>query len=165
MRRGGGQIDDISRRKFLSRAIVLIGGAVAAAIGVPAIAYVTAPTRQQAAGEGLVGLGPAASVEVGVPTLLKATVERQTGWLTDTQELSVFVTTDNGVDFVALSNICTHLGCRVRWVGDQGEFFCPCHNGVFSADGAVVSGPPPRPLDRYDTVVQDGQLFIDTQGT
>ena len=48
-----------------------------------------------------------------------------------------------------MSNICTHLGCRVRWVSGQEEFFCPCHDGVFDIDGNVVSGPPPRPLEAF----------------
>jgi Rieske Fe-S protein len=59
-----------------------------------------------------------------------------------------------------MSNICTHLGCRVRWIADQESFFCPCHNGVFDAQGSVVSGPPPRPLDRYEVKVEGDQLFV-----
>jgi Rieske Fe-S protein len=59
-----------------------------------------------------------------------------------------------------MSNICTHLSCRVRWVAERGQFFCPCHNGVFDKEGLVVSGPPPRPLDRYEVKVEGDQLFI-----
>jgi Rieske Fe-S protein len=91
---------------------------------------------------------------------MKATVERRSGWLVDSQELSVFVSTDNGQDFTALSNICTHLGCRVRWVADQAGFFCPCHTAIFAADGSVVTGPPPRPLDAFETKVEEGTIFI-----
>jgi Rieske Fe-S protein len=91
---------------------------------------------------------------------MKATVERRSGYLTESQEISVFVSTENGTDFVAFSNVCTHLGCRVRWVEERHEFFCPCHNGVFAADGTVLAGPPPRPLDRFETKVEDGQIFI-----
>jgi Rieske Fe-S protein len=72
----------------------------------------------------------------------------------------VYVLTENGRDFVAMSNICTHLGCRVRWITEREQFYCPCHNGVFDREGNVVSGPPPRPLDRYETKVEEGQLFI-----
>ena len=68
--------------------------------------------------------------------------------------------TDNGRDFLAMSNICTHLGCRVRWIADQEQFFCPCHNGVFDKDGTVVSGPPPRPLDRYEVKVEGETVYI-----
>ena len=72
----------------------------------------------------------------------------------------MFVTTEDGSDFTVLSNICSHLGCRVRWVDDEGSFFCPCHNAVFGANGEVVSGPPPRPLDRFESMVEEGQLLF-----
>jgi menaquinol-cytochrome c reductase iron-sulfur subunit len=37
---------------------------------------------------------------------------------------------------------------------------CPCHSSVFSVDGAVISGPAPRPLDRYETKVENGKLLL-----
>jgi Rieske Fe-S protein len=70
------------------------------------------------------------------------------------------VYTENGRDFIAMSNICTHLGCRVRWVAERQEFFCPCHNGVYDKLGNVVSGPPPKPLDRYAVKVEDDQIMV-----
>ena len=97
---------------------------------------------------------------MGTPTLFKTTIKRQTGWITNEEELSVYVVTDNGRDYIALSNICTHLGCRVRWITDRDEFFCPCHNGVFDKVGKVVSGPPPRPLNQYETKIVDDQILI-----
>jgi Rieske Fe-S protein len=39
-------------------------------------------------------------------------------------------------------------------------YICPCHNGHFSIDGEVISGPPPRPLDVYATKIEDGLLYI-----
>jgi Rieske Fe-S protein len=60
----------------------------------------------------------------------------------------------------ALSTVCPHLGCRVRWEADRQRFFCPCHNGVFDREGRVVSGPPPRPLDRYDVETVDGCVYL-----
>jgi nitrite reductase/ring-hydroxylating ferredoxin subunit len=83
-------------------------------------------------------------VELGTPTLFRATVEQQTGWIVNQQEVGVYVLTENGRDYVSMSNICTHLGCRVRWIEDQGRFFCPCHNGVFDAQGSVLPAPPDR---------------------
>jgi Rieske Fe-S protein len=59
-----------------------------------------------------------------------------------------------------MSNVCTHLGCRVRWSADRKQFFCPCHNGVFDQNGTVVSGPPPKPLNRYEVKVENDQLSI-----
>ena len=44
--------------------------------------------------------------------------------------------------FQAFSSTCPHLGCKVRWEAGAARFFCPCHNGVFNADGVAISGPP-----------------------
>lgn len=42
----------------------------------------------------------------------------------------------------AFNSTCPHLGCRVHWEADRQRFFCPCHNGVFNADGVATEGPP-----------------------
>ena len=44
--------------------------------------------------------------------------------------------------FKAFSSVCPHLGCRVHWEEEKQEFFCPCHQGVFNAEGLAISGPP-----------------------
>ncbi|MCK4535525.1 MAG: Rieske (2Fe-2S) protein [Desulfuromonadales bacterium] len=62
--------------------------------------------------------------------------------------------------FVALSAVCTHLGCVVQWQEDQGQFLCPCHGGRFSEDGAVVSGPPPEPLETLPVVLEGDQILV-----
>ncbi|MFC2173068.1 ubiquinol-cytochrome c reductase iron-sulfur subunit [Acidobacteriota bacterium] len=49
----------------------------------------------------------------------------------------------------ALDAKCTHEGCTVTYRGDEGLIWCACHNGKFGVDGRVISGPPPRPLDRF----------------
>jgi menaquinol-cytochrome c reductase iron-sulfur subunit len=149
----------LSRRDFMKAAITGIGGLIGAAIGLPAIAYIIGPALQQNTDD-WIRLGSVNKVELNMPTLFKTTIERQTGWINAEEEFSAYVLTTNGQDFIVMSNICTHLGCRVRWIPDQDGFFCPCHNGVFSRDGNVVSGPPPRPLDRFEARVEDGILFV-----
>jgi len=85
----------------------------------------------------------------------------QDGWYTARRTGRVMVR-KQGSDFVVLSTVCTHVSCSVNWVPEQKQFFCPCHAGVFDAEGKVVSGPPPRPLQRYETQVNaaTGQLEI-----
>jgi Rieske Fe-S protein len=61
---------------------------------------------------------------------------------------------------VVFNSRCTHLGCTVRWDEGRKLFLCACHGGTFYPDGRVKAGPPPRPLDRYHTKVEDGQLFV-----
>ena len=150
----------VSRKEFMSIATVAIGGLISALLGIPAIAYLIAPARKPSGEEAWIQLGATSKVELGMPTLFKTKVERQTGWILSEEELSVYVLTDNGRDFVAMSNICTHLGCRVRWISDEQQFFCPCHNAQFDKNGDVVAGPPPKPLNRYEVKVEDDQLYV-----
>lgn len=150
----------LKRRGFLGVATWAIGGLISAGLGIPAVAYIIGPAIQRDQEQEWIRIGSTSKVELGTPTLFKAKIERQTGWIVNEEELSVYALTDNGRDFIVMSNICTHLGCRVRWVSSQEQFFCPCHNAVFDKDGTVVSGPPPRPLDRYEVKVEDGQLYL-----
>ncbi len=152
--------DQLGRRNFLAIAIGAIGAVIGVVIAIPAVAYVVGPALKRKTSEDWVRLGPTSKVELGTPTLFKTTIERQTGWIVTEEELSIYILTEDGRDYIALSNICTHLGCRVRWITDQGQYFCPCHNAAFDKIGLVVSGPPPRPLDRYETKVEDDQLYI-----
>jgi Rieske Fe-S protein len=154
------QEKEINRRSFLSLATWSIAGLIGAGLSVPAIAYLVGPALKQEAAQNWLRLGPSSKVDLSTPTLFKVTIQRQTGWILNEEEFSVYILTENGRDYIAMSNICTHLGCRVRWISDQESFFCPCHNAVFSKDGSVVSGPPPRPLDRYEVKVEEDQLFV-----
>jgi menaquinol-cytochrome c reductase iron-sulfur subunit len=152
--------DQLSRRNFLAIATGAIGGFIGIVLAIPAVAYVVGPALQRRTAENWVRLGPTSKVELGNPTLFKTVVESQTGWIVTEEEISIYILTEDGRDYIALSNVCTHLGCRVRWITDQGQYFCPCHNAAFDKIGLVVSGPPPRPLDRYETKVEDDQLYI-----
>jgi menaquinol-cytochrome c reductase iron-sulfur subunit len=149
----------LGRRNFMKVAIASIGGLIGAAFGLPAIPYIMGPALQKET-DSWIQLGSISKVELNIPTLFKKTIETQTGWISTEEEISVYVLTSNGQDYVVMSNVCTHLGCRVRWIPEEDSFFCPCHNGVFAKDGTVVAGPPPRPLDQFESKVEDGVIFI-----
>ena len=149
----------VSRRDFMKATIATLGGIIGAAIGAPAVAYLIGPA-QKSEDTDWIRLGSVNKVELNIPTLFKTTIETQTGWVKEEEEFSVYVLTENGRDFTIMSNVCTHLGCRVRWIDDQDRFFCPCHNAAFARDGSVSDGPPPRPLDRFESMVEDGILFV-----
>ena len=89
----------------------------------------------------------------------------------------VFVFKERG-GFYAISAICTHLGCTIKFspfsqpqeITVDGEarmadfeFRCPCHGSVFNADGSVNDGPAPGPLAWHPLEVspEDGQLLVD----
>lgn len=63
---------------------------------------------------------------------------------------------------LALSDECTHQKCTVDYLLERRVIFCPCHGAQFSAIGAVLAGPAPRPLDRFTATVQDGHVIVDT---
>ena len=68
-----------------------------------------------------------------------------------------------GGEFVALSNICPHLGCKVHYRAAEQRFVCPCHQGVFDATGQPISGPPKQEnmaLKRQEVVVRSGAVYI-----
>ncbi len=71
-----------------------------------------------------------------------------------------------GGEVVALSQKCTHLGCRVPWCESSSAFECPCHGSVFNRAGEYRAGPAPRGMDRHPIEVgTDGLIYIDTGST
>jgi cytochrome b6-f complex iron-sulfur subunit len=63
----------------------------------------------------------------------------------------------NDGKIVALSVICTHLGCVPTWLLAEQKFKCPCHGSGFYPNGVNFEGPAPRPLERY-------KIFMDPTG-
>jgi Rieske Fe-S protein len=67
-------------------------------------------------------------------------------------------------EFVAFDRACTHAGCQVDVAADRRSFHCPCHDGRFDArTGAVLGGPPPRPLNRIPIRVSGEEVMPASQ--
>lgn len=60
----------------------------------------------------------------------------------------ILVETPEG-ELRAFSAVCTHLNCTVQYRGDTSQIWCACHNGIYDLGGNVVSGPPPRALEKF----------------
>jgi cytochrome b6-f complex iron-sulfur subunit len=60
----------------------------------------------------------------------------------------IVVRTADG-DVRAFSAVCTHLDCTVQFRTDTSQLWCACHNGMYDLGGNVVSGPPPRGLEKF----------------
>ncbi len=66
----------------------------------------------------------------------------------DSDEPAILIRLASG-EFVAYKQRCTHLSCPVHFSAEVNRIECPCHNGAFdAATGAVLAGPPPRPLPK-----------------
>lgn len=60
----------------------------------------------------------------------------------------------------AFSVVCTHLGCRVQWDQQEGNFLCPCHMGRFDTAGEVIAGPPPTPLPSFPVRLDRDAVYV-----
>lgn len=82
-----------------------------------------------------------------------------------------------GNAFYAISGVCSHLGCTVKYTPfrqekelnvrdlsfrSKGEFHCPCHGSKFYDEGTNYTGPAPRPLQWFQLEIspEDGQLIV-----
>jgi menaquinol-cytochrome c reductase iron-sulfur subunit len=151
--------NDVSRRSFMVRTIIaifaFIGAGLGAALG--GFGIIPALAKREA---GWSDAGVVADLVVGRPEERRYSELVKSGWQTEKQDRTIWIVkkTDNSV--VAYSSNCTHLGCGYRWVAAQQRFACPCHGSYFDINGAVLSGPAPRPLDTLPTRVENNRLLV-----
>lgn len=158
--------ETVTRRALFTGGAMAAGGIATAAIGLPALGFALGPVFADAA-EGEfqeVGSTDAFSPDAYVPaviTLPEAANAGQAGKTTIyVRETAPSDTNSLGQPYIAISTRCTHLGCPVRYVTASQRFICPCHGGVYGSDGEVVGGPPVRPLDRFETAVEEGRVLV-----
>ena len=147
------------RRRVMAWGSIAIAGYVATLIGVPVLGFIVAPLFRAPPYQWR-AVGAVNTFAIGSTVLVKyensgafswgGAIEQTAAWLRRTSELS----------FTAFSINCTHLGCPVRWEPDANLFFCPCHGGVYYADGTVASAPPPRRLSEYPVRINNGQVEV-----
>ena len=136
--------EDVTRREF---ARYLVAGAGAMAAGNVGLALWT-QLRSVNTGEprAIVALD---AVAVGETHLFRYPTEDDPAVLVRLADREV----------VAFSQKCTHLGCVVFYEAEESRWHCPCHEGNFEArTGAVISGPPTRPLGRIDLEIRDDDV-------
>jgi len=108
----------------------------------------------------MIEIADVGALEAGRPREIVYFRKRVDGWKSTKEKTTVWVVKNASGEVVAFDPACTHLACAYHWEDGQKEFLCPCHSSVFTVDGKVVSGPAPRPLDRYVTKIEGGKLLI-----
>jgi len=148
-----------TRRRFYEAVIIGAQAIIGAALAIPAVAYLLSPPKPHRESDWIEAtdistLNPRSPVEV---SFRKSRVD---GWKVTTGKETAWVVkmADNSV--VAFGPQCTHLGCAYHWEEGKSEFICPCHTSLFSIDGKVISGPAPRPLDRFETKIEGTKLML-----
>jgi menaquinol-cytochrome c reductase iron-sulfur subunit len=175
----------IARRQLLSRVSLGLGAAGGVALGVPMVGFVVgplfkglgkAPPSADAAEWRDVGKlqgnhlmvtaddGTVAAVDFAPGTTLESPVIFEDAsslpWSGVTGRTAAYLRRVSDTECIAFAINCAHLGCPVRWLPKAGLFMCPCHGGVYYADGSVAAGPPPHALPRYPVQIKDGRVLI-----
>ncbi|SPF49431.1 quinol--cytochrome-c reductase, Rieske (2Fe-2S) iron-sulfur subunit [Candidatus Sulfopaludibacter sp. SbA4] len=153
------ETEGTTRRSFYIGAIYGIWGIIAAALGLPAAAYLLLPPKVRKENEWF-EIGDVSKLAPESPVEMTFRRNRVDGWKIISEKSTAWVVKEANHQVVAFGPQCTHLGCAYHWEESKNEFLCPCHSSVFAVDGKVVSGPAPRPLDRYETKIQGNRLLI-----
>ena len=130
-------------RKIVTAGFAFITAAIAGLVGAVAAPRTQPAPRRWRRAASLFDL----PTDQPMPAVL--TERHADGWYETSKPLRIFIDRE-GDGYRAFSAVCQHLGCSVRWDAAKKQFLCPCHGGVYDRDGRVVSGPPPRPLERLN---------------
>jgi menaquinol-cytochrome c reductase iron-sulfur subunit len=171
----------VDRATFLSVATIGVGGLIGAAVTLPVLGFAVLPSFE---GDGVkthdVNLGPITNFPEGeyvIATFMDdpnaGEVSRRTAFIRNNGR-----TNDGVPSFTAIYSRCVHLGCPVQPNGPIDEnakkvvngvelrpvlaasFGCPCHGGLYDAEGNRSAGPPVRSLDRFEFSIVNGDLIL-----
>jgi quinol---cytochrome c reductase iron-sulfur subunit, bacillus type len=150
----------VSRRWFLLKASIALNGVVGLALAYPILRYLFSPARSDADYKSWVKLGPISDFPDGQTRLAYFKNPYARSWDGQTDNVACYVRSTGGKEFQVFAVNCAHLNCPVRWFPESQLFMCPCHGGVYYANGERASGPPPRGLFTYDWKVEGSDLHI-----
>jgi len=156
---GRGEALSPERRRFLGRLSIALSAVAAAIVGIPVVGFILGPLI---APEPDVwrAVGAADSFKPGETVSVSFLDPSPMAWAGVSAMTAAWLRRLDSGGFVAFAVNCSHLGCPVRWLSQANLFMCPCHGGVYYADGSVAAGPPPRGLFKYPVRVRDGQVEI-----
>jgi menaquinol-cytochrome c reductase iron-sulfur subunit len=149
----------MQRRTFLSRLTAIFSVLTASLISLPLVRFLFASTTHDA-NEGWYRLTRIDGLDPDDVSRVRYLRVIREGWQSRLLEEVVWVRKKKDGSVIVFDTHCTHLGCAVSWDSADKKFKCPCHGGVFDANGKRIEGPPPSPLHRYETRVDNGNLLI-----
>jgi len=136
-----------SRRNFL-KYLLGLGAAGFGIITIYPIISFLKPPKQREIEVSSVSAGPADSFKTGDFKIIRF------------GKGPVIVIKDEENNFKAFSATCTHLDCTVQYIKEEKIIWCACHNGKYDLQGRNISGPPPRPLEKYIVMLKDKELIV-----
>lgn len=163
---GAFQGETVTRRRFMGATAGAAGAVAASALALPVLGFAIAPLfdRVRVSWQ---EIGPLSRFTDSTYVTVTITIEPGVGQAGRSlayvrrRNCSLDGPVKDRYDHViAISSRCVHVGCPVRFVAAAGSFVCPCHGGVYDLRGFRIGGPPPRPLDRFYTLIRDDQVLL-----
>jgi quinol---cytochrome c reductase iron-sulfur subunit, bacillus type len=168
-----------TRSRFLEASTLGVGAAIGAVVTLPVLGFMVLPSFTNLE-EDEIDLGPLENFPKGEYVIATYLSNPNAG---EVSRRTTFVrnngTTDDGVpSFTILYSRCVHLGCPVQPNGPIDEeaatevdgvelrpvlaqsFGCPCHGGLYDAEGNRQAGPPVRSMDRYTFSIRNNRLIL-----
>jgi cytochrome b6-f complex iron-sulfur subunit len=136
----------MKRRKFLGIILAFLGSVTSASFAYSLLKYLIAI--------------PAKAADVKKIVLRKGDVPYGGAKNVISGDTPVIVINRPEKGFIAFVRTCTHLGCLVEFNKSTQKIVCPCHAGTYDLDGAVESGPPPRPLTAIPIKIENDTIII-----
>jgi menaquinol-cytochrome c reductase iron-sulfur subunit len=153
------ELQSQDRRAFHIAFIYGLWAVITGALTIPAFVYLLFPPKAKTA-SAWVEAGDVTQLRPGTPEEMVFRRTRVDGWKVTSEKSTAWVVKLPDSKVVAYSPQCTHLGCAYHWDESNKNFLCPCHTSIFALDGTVISGPAPRPLDRFQVKVEGPKLLI-----
>ncbi len=155
------ETERITRRTFMMNVGIALNAIVGIAIATPVVAYLFGPVMRRKEYRHWIEIGNATDFHPGETTLITYRNPFRESWDGQTDNIPAYVRCTGPGQIVVFAINCAHLGCPVRWFSESQLFMCPCHGGVYYADGSRASGPPERGLFTYGAKIENGKLMID----
>ena len=168
-----------TRSRFLEASTIGLGAAIGAIVTLPVLGFTVLPSFTNLE-EDEADLGPLENFPQGEYVIASFLSNPAAG---EVSRRTTFVRNNGPTDagepsFTILYSRCVHLGCPVQPNGPIDEesrknvkgvelrpvlaqsFGCPCHGGLYDAEGNRRAGPPVRSMDRYTFSIKDGHLVL-----
>jgi menaquinol-cytochrome c reductase iron-sulfur subunit len=164
--------EGLTRRQFLNYALGGTGAFMAATIAAPLVPFAIDPLTRTGGGSFVDSGVKESEIKDDFPKQIEFKVHRKDGWVEENAKVRAWLIKDKKGEIVAMSPICTHLGCQVEGnvdgsgnpkPSDDGNwwFHCPCHGGRYDIYGVNdPTKPPQRPLDTYQVKIEGGKVML-----
>ena len=173
------ELHTYSRSRFLEATTIGLGAAIGAVLTLPVLGFMVLPSFTNLE-EDEVDLGPLDNFPEGQYVIATYLATPELGEVT---RRTTFVRNNGFTEtgepsFTILYSRCVHLGCPVQPNGPIDEagmtkvgdvelrpvlaqsFGCPCHGGLYDAEGNRQAGPPVRSMDRFTFSIKNGRLIL-----